>query len=126
MIEEMTVHIPVTLMRRHGRKRMIIPDDAALPEETEQKDNCLILALLRAWKWQRMLEADKATSVEDLARQINMSSSYLMRVLRLNFLAPDIREAILDGRQPKGLRVIDMLKPFSPIWEEQRSWLGFI
>jgi len=125
MNETMMVHVPVSLLKRHGRKQMIIPDGIPLPEETERKDDCLILALARAWKWNRMLEAGKAPTAEALARHLNMSSSYLIRVLRMNFLAPDIREAILDGRQPKGMRVIDLLKPFPLIWEEQRACFGF-
>jgi hypothetical protein len=35
-------------------------------------------------------------------------------------LAPDIVEAILDGRQPKGLRLAEMLGNGPVAWEEQR------
>jgi hypothetical protein len=39
-------------------------------------------------------------------------------------LAPDIAEAILDGRQPKGLRLAEMLGNGPLGWEEQRlHWL---
>ena len=51
------------------------------------------------------------------------SSSYVCRLLPLTCLAPDIVEAILDGRQPKGLRLAEMLGNGSMRWEEQRgSW----
>jgi hypothetical protein len=40
------------------------------------------------------------------------------RVLRLTLLAPDIVEAILDGRQPEGMRLEDMLKGFPLEWDE--------
>jgi hypothetical protein len=36
-------------------------------------------------------------------------------------LAPDIVEAILDGRQPKGLRLAEMLGNGPLAWEEQRG-----
>jgi hypothetical protein len=41
-------------------------------------------------------------------------------LLPLACLAPDIVEAILDGRQPKGLRLAEMLGNGLVVWEEQR------
>jgi hypothetical protein len=40
-------------------------------------------------------------------------------------LAPDIAEAILDGRQPKGLRLAEMLGNAPLIWTTQRESIGF-
>jgi hypothetical protein len=38
-------------------------------------------------------------------------------------LAPDILEAFLEGQQPKGLRLAEMLGNAPLTWEEQRvSW----
>jgi hypothetical protein len=49
--------------------------------------------------------------------------AYVCRLLPLTCLAPDIVEAILDGRQPKGLRLAEMLGNGPLVWEEQRaSW----
>jgi len=41
------------------------------------------------------------------------------RSLRVTLLAPDIVEAILDGRQPEGLRLEDLLKGFPLEWERR-------
>jgi len=38
-------------------------------------------------------------------------------------LAPDIVEAILDGRQPPDLGLPRLMKPFPVVWSEQRSAL---
>ena len=43
-----------------------------------------------------------------------------MPVLPLTCLAPDIVEAILDGRQPKGPKLADMLGNGPLGWKEQR------
>ena len=48
--------------------------------------------------------------------------------MRLNFLAPDIVVAILNGRQPVNLTarkvMADTRLPFA--WPEQRAALGFV
>ncbi len=42
-------------------------------------------------------------------------------VLRLTLLAPETLEAILDGRQPEGMRLEGLLEGFPVEWEEQRQ-----
>ena len=56
-----------------------------------------------------------------------MSPSYFTRLVRLSYLAPDIAQAILDGRQPRDLTA-DKLLAHSRLplaWHEQRTVLGF-
>lgn len=121
----LSVYIPAKLTRRRGRKRILLPDKIVLPQLDPEQNGHLIHALLCAHKWQQIIGASKMEASEALAKKMGVSHSYVCRVLRLNLLAPDIRRAILDGRQPKGLRVIDILSPFPLIWEEQRRHLGF-
>ena len=68
----------------------------------------LIKALVRAHRWRRRIESGQAKSITDLAEQEGVTDAYVCR-LPLTCLAPDIVEAILDGRQPKGLRLAEML-----------------
>jgi hypothetical protein len=80
-------------------------------------------ALVRAHRWRRRIESGQAKSITDLAEQEGVTDAYVCRLLPLTCLAPDIMEAILDGRQPKGLRLAEMLGSRSMAWEEQRiSW----
>ena len=51
-------------------------------------------------------------------------SAFVCRLLPLTCLAPDIVEAILDGRQPKGLRLAKLLGDGPVAWEEQRENFG--
>jgi hypothetical protein len=53
-----------------------------------------------------------------------INQSYLCRVLRLTLLAPDIVEAILDGRQPAALQMDALLKPMPLEWAAQRAALS--
>ena len=62
-------------------------------------------------------------SVTELAEAENINDSYLARVLRLTLLAPDIVEAVLDGRQPAKLQIGVLLKPLPLDWDVQRSML---
>ena len=49
-----------------------------------------------------------------------IADAYVCRLLPLTCLAADVVEAILDGRQPKGLRLADVLGNGPLGWEEQR------
>jgi hypothetical protein len=52
--------------------------------------------------------------VQDLAVAEKIHPSYLSCVLRLTLLAPDIAEAILDGRQPPTLQLDQLFKAITP------------
>jgi hypothetical protein len=54
-----------------------------------------------------------------------VTDAHVCRLLPLTCLAPDIVEVILDGRQPKGLRLAEMLGNRSVAWGEQRRALEF-
>jgi len=117
----------MTFQRRGGRKVIIAPngmDDWAPPQP--KQDDTLIKALARAQRWRCKIETGKISSIRRLAEVEKISSSYLARILRLTLLAPDIIESILDGRQPKGLALADLMEPFPMEWEGQRERFGFV
>lgn len=123
--KDIILDIPISFLRQGARKTIIAPKDALNGEEILKFDDTIIKALLRAHRWKKALESGKADSIADLAQKEGISSSYFARVMRLNLLAPDIKTAILDGRQPKHIKLLDMLQPFPMLWHEQRKWFGF-
>jgi hypothetical protein len=72
-------------------------------------DNALVKALARAFRLRRALDTCVHATLEDLARAKGVAPSYVSRVLRLTLLAPEIVEAILDGRQPAEMQLDDLL-----------------
>ena len=65
------------------------------------------------------LETGKYSTVDEIAVAEKINSSYVSRVLRLTLLAPDIVEAILDGRQPVEMTLAGLMHPFTAEWQEQ-------
>ena len=117
----LTIRIPIRLQRRGGRKLIVTTDGEAAPAPKPRRDDTLIKALVRAHRWRRRIESGQAKSITDLAEQEGVTIAYVCRLLPLTCLAPDIVEAILDGRQPKGLRLVEMLGNGPVAWEEQRT-----
>jgi hypothetical protein len=95
------------------------PEGVAAPARKPSRDETLIKALVRAHRWRRRIESGQAKSITDLAEQEGITDAYVCRLLPLTCLSPDIVEAILDGRQPKGLRLAEMLGNGPLAWEEQ-------
>jgi len=90
-------------------------------------DEDLIRSLARAHAWWRQLKIGDVHSTDDIVRRENLTPSYVTRILRLAFLAPDIIEAILAGRQPPGTSVRQMTqgKRIPIDWAEQRRLFNF-
>jgi hypothetical protein len=101
------------------------PEGAAAPTPKPRPDETLIKALIRAHRWRRRIESGQARSITDLAEQNGLTDAYVCRLLPLTCLAPDIVEAILDGRQPKGLRLAEVLESGPHAWNLQREAWGF-
>ena len=119
--ETVTIHIPFRVVKHGGRKEMQLPDSAAQPRRT---DNTLVKALGRAFRWKRMLESGEFATIAELAEREGIAPSYMTRVLRLTLLAPDIVEAILDGKQGPEVTLAWLLEPFPTSWEAQPMHFG--
>jgi hypothetical protein len=115
--ETVTVHVPFRAVKRGGRKEMQVPQGVAQPRKP---DSALVKALARAFRWKRMLETGEFTTIAELAEREGIASSYMTRVLRLTLLAPNIFEAILDGKQGPEVTLARVLEPFPQEWVAQR------
>ncbi len=119
--DTITVTIPMAWKHRGGRKVIIAPDGAdAWSPAKPQRDATLIRALARAHRWKRMLEDGTHASINALAEAEKINRAYVCRLLNLTLLAPDIAEAVLDGRQPKGMMLEELVRALPADWVEQR------
>lgn len=123
MSDVLSIHIPITLRQRGGRKEIVLPDGSNSETVRPQFENTLIKALARAFRWKRMLETGEFATIADLAEREGIAPSYMTRVLRLTLLAPDIVEAILDGKQRPLVTLVRVLEPFPANWDIQASEL---
>ena len=121
--EIQTLSVPVRL-RRAGREiRMVI--DSTDPFAAARPDMRLIKLLLRARRFNATLA--EGVPFAALAQREGVSRSYFTRLVRLSYLAPDLIQAILEGRQPRDLTAQKLLEhsrlPLA--WHDQRAALGF-
>jgi len=121
----LVVSVPMQLRKRGGRRRIIVPEQTQSSETKRDYSEALALAITRAHHWKELLDSGKFASISELAQAMGLDVSYAARLFRLTFLAPDIIEAILDGREPDGLSMRILAKPISLDWREQREELGF-
>ena len=121
--ETVTLHVPFRVVKRGGRKEMVLPEGAAPPRRT---DSTLVKALARAFRWKRMLESGEYATVKDLAEREGIAFSYMTRMLRLSLLAPDIVEGLLDGHRGAVVSLDRLMAPFPADWPVQRVHFGMV
>jgi site-specific DNA recombinase len=96
------------------------------PDVTSSPDPDLVRLLEEASEWRQFMLANRTKSIEQLAREKRVGPTFFARMLRLNYLAPDIQTAIFDGTQPAGLTPRIILYGAMPLdWEQQRQLMGF-
>jgi hypothetical protein len=86
-------------------------------------DPALLKALARAFRYQRMLDEGRYASVSGMAAAEKIERGYIGTLLRLTRLAPDLVEAILDGRAPDALTLPRLMEPFPLAWAAQGAVL---
>jgi hypothetical protein len=120
---EITLTISAALKRTGKELRFVISGaaDQSIPDQS------LIRLLQRARALQSAIEKSGSASIEEIGSSQNMTPSYATRLMRLNFLAPDIVAAVFDGKQPVEVSAKKLMKDtrYPLDWHEQRIALGF-
>jgi site-specific DNA recombinase len=111
-------------LQRAGVEMRFVADGV---ETGAPPDGALVRLLTRAHSLARRLATNPNLTLEEAGAAEDMGAPYSARLMRLNFLSPDIVVAILNGRQPAALTanklMADTRLPLA--WAEQRIALGF-
>ena len=115
------LEVPMELRRRGVESKVVLRGGASPP------DVKLINLVASTRDRFGHLTKGKASSVREVARYNDVDENDVSRFLQLAFLAPDIVDAILAGRQPpeQTAEKLKRLKCLPASWEEQRRLLGF-
>lgn len=112
--------LPVRMVKRGGARVAIGPDGQAAIRATKT-DPALSAALIRAEAWKRQLLSGDVASLREIARAENVTPACARRVIKTAFLAPDLKIAILEGKQPAGLSLEVVIRSEMPLdWDDQR------
>lgn len=122
---EDTIVVRTAMRLQHaGVKTKLIITDGSGPLRPNLNP-ALIKAVARAHVWFQRLSAESTLTAAAIAREYKVSGRYVRQILRLTFLAPDIVEAILAGRQPPELQLHRMVRRLPMAWPDQRRMYGF-
>lgn len=89
------------------------------------KNTALINALVKATKWNRLFKTGEAKTITDIARANNVRTLYVSRILRMEYLSPNIKNAIMEGTQPPNFSISKVSENFPIIWKKQEELFGF-
>ena len=94
--------------------------------EVASPDENLIALLARAHRWRDQLAAGEFQTAREISHRTGTGPGEVSRIIQLAFLAPDIVEAVLAGRQPVELtpRHLMRIGELPLEWHRQRRLLG--
>lgn len=118
-----TRHLPIDIKRRGAEMRLIVQDETATPQRTDQT---MIKAVANGHGWYADWSGDDIGGMREIAERNQVSRSRVADVMKLAFLSPKIVESIVAGKQPAGLVTDHLLTADLPLsWAEQERRLGF-
>jgi site-specific DNA recombinase len=115
--DSLRVRLPVRLQFRGGRGGVVEGSPLS-------RVNLVLVGALRSAHLElNKLHASPFASLATLAAASSPQTAYFRRLTQLAFLAPDLQQAILDGREPGRLTLQTILETDIPLaWSEQRGW----
>jgi DNA invertase Pin-like site-specific DNA recombinase len=112
---------PLPAPQLRARKEIIVPGEPT----PRRLNHGLILAIARAKIWMQGLRDGRYKDTAEIAERFKLNDAHVRRLLRFGYLAPDIVEAIVEGRQPRALTVRRLLKGIPCAWADQRRSFSF-
>jgi len=120
---KLSTFIPLKIRKRGGSKVVLRPDGQVeeAAKMATQIDQPLLVALTRAFYWQRLLDDGVVGSGSEIAQREGLHHSTVNELLRLTLLEPAIIQAVLAGRQPRCMSLLWFQRnPLPTDWVAQR------
>ena len=122
-----TILVPWIKQPSKSPREIIRPSDGKFgadkrPIRSETRVN-LVKAIANGRRWLEEMVAGQVTNVDQIAKRENCSVRQVNRIIALAFLAPDLVQAAIDGRLPRGIGV-ETLRDCPIEWRQQRLMLG--
>lgn len=123
-VDGYVIKVDASLRRAGQGLRMVVHDAPA----AKAPSAALVNLIVKAFEIRNKILNGNGESIEAASERIKVNANYITALLRISFLAPDIVEAILDGRHPVTLTARNFstkthLLPRA--WSLQRRHLGF-
>ena len=116
--------VQASLNRCGGETRLLLPPDAA---QNAALAPSLVRAVARAHDWVDRIIRGEISNQRAISTETGLDERYISKMIPLAFLAPDITEALLTGKQDPTLTVNDLVDGCVSDWQTQRETLaGFV
>ena len=119
------LEIKAVLKRCGGEVRLVLPADSTGESPAHPRPS-LIKIVVRAHDWYQRILRGEFSGAWSIARATGLDERYVRRVLQCAFLAPDIVESILEGRQSAHITFAKFRYALPVEWSAQRQVLGFL
>ena len=115
--------VPLTMKKRGVELRLVIQNE---PSSSSKVDTVLLKTIARAQRWFDQLLSGEVKSLTAIATREGLDYRFVGKIIRLAFLAPEIVEAIAEGRQPPEFSTELLTKRIRlPLdWSDQRRLLN--
>jgi site-specific DNA recombinase len=120
----LSLKVKARLKRCGGEVRLVLPANSGVEIPVRQVPS-LIKAIARARDWYCRIIRGELTGSRSIAEATGLDERYVRRIFQFAFLAPDIAESILDGRQPAKMTLRNFQAHLPNEWAAQRQLLGF-
>lgn len=119
-----SIEVPVRLRRRGVEAKLVVLNQQQAPLGPDAN---LVKALARAQEWWGRIVRGEVGGIGDIARTEGFNRAYVTRFLCLAFLAPQINQAIQEGRQPTELTAKKLIRSALKIpllWANQTAFFS--
>ena len=116
-----TITCPATFKKCRGEVRLVLPPDSA--SGAPRAIPSLVKAIARAHHWVNRIASGEVPHQRAIVAETGLHPRYVGRLIQLTFIAPDITEAILEGKQSQHLTLERLMADIPSDWIGQRIQL---